>query len=70
MGFALAELVDVRLHGGWLDVEVVVEEAQHAGGVAALYGVVHGEELDAVAGGEDHRFADAGLVGEGSCGVG
>ena len=32
--------------------------------------ILHGEQLHAVAGGEDHGFADAGLVGERAGGVG
>jgi hypothetical protein len=69
-GFALAELVEVRLDGVGGDGEVLVEEVQEAGvgGVGGL--VLPGNELDAVAGGEDEGFADAGLMGEGADGVG
>jgi len=75
-GFALAEFVKVGLDvAGW-DGEVLVEEAEEvgfglgldAGGFAGV--VLQGEEFDAVAGGEDEAFADAGLVEEGAGGVG
>ena len=59
-GFALAELVQVRADGGGGDGEVVVQEAEE--GVVA-FGCrigLEGKELDAVAGGEDEPFADAG----------
>jgi hypothetical protein len=75
-GFALAEFVEVGLDvAGW-DGEVLVEEAEEVGfglglDVCGFAGVVlQGEEFDAVAGGEDEAFADAGLVEEGAGGVG
>ncbi len=55
----------------------VVEEAEHAGigggdagGLIVEGRFLDGEELDAVAGGEDEGFANAGLVGEGAGGIG
>ena len=75
-GFALAEFVEVRLDVVGQDGEVLVEEAEEvgfglgldAGGFAGV--VLEGEEFDAVAGGEDEAFADAGLMEEGAGGVG
>ena len=69
-GLALAELVEVRLEGGGGDGEVLVQEAQEVWRIAVAGVVLDGEELDAVAGGEDEGFSDAGLMGEGACGVG
>jgi len=75
-GFSLAELVEMRLDVAGGDAEVFVEEAEEVGfglrlGVGGFAGVVlEGEEFDAVAGGEDEAFADAGLVEEGAGGVG
>ena len=75
-GFALAEFVEVRLDVVGRDGEVLVEEAEEIGfglrlGGGGFAGVVlQGEEFDAVAGGEDEAFADAGLVEEGAGGVG
>ena len=71
-GLALAELVDVGLDFFGGEVEVVVQEAQHAEGWGerAFGSVAYSEELDAVAGGEDESFANAGLMGEGAGGVG
>jgi hypothetical protein len=78
-GFALAELVEVRLDVTRGDGEVLVEEAKEVGfglrlgaeGITGFGGVVlQGEELDAVAGGEDETLADARLVEEGAGGVG
>ena len=72
-GLALSELVEVRLEGGGGDGEVVVQEAEEVWGGGAvdsiLIAVLDGDELDAVAGGEDESFADSGLLGEGACGV-
>ncbi len=68
-GFTFAELVEMRLEIGRGDVEVLVEEVEGAG-VFRLRGVLHGEEFDAVAGGEDDGFADTGLVGEGAGSIG
>ena len=71
-GFALAELVEVGLEGVRGNGEVLVEEAEEVGFVVLRgRGVfLEGEEFDAVAGGEDEAFADAGLVDEGASGVG
>jgi hypothetical protein len=75
-GFALAELVEMRLDVAGGDAEVFVEEAEEVGfglrlGVRGFADVVlQGEELDTVAGGEDEAFADARLVEEGAGGVG
>jgi hypothetical protein len=66
-GFAIAVLVEVGLEGSGLDTEVFVEEAREVGG-SVLF--LEGEELYAVAGGEDEAFADAGLVEQGAGGVG
>jgi hypothetical protein len=66
--FALTELVEVGLEEFGGDGEVLVEEAEEVGSGAGVF--LEGEELDAVAGGEDESFADAGLVGEGAGGVG
>jgi hypothetical protein len=47
-----------------------MQEAQEIG-VGGLVGfVLPGDKLDAIAGGEDEGFADAGLMGEGADGVG
>jgi hypothetical protein len=72
-GFAVAMLVEVGLDVAGGDGEVLVEEAEEVGfglrlGVFSV--VLEGEEFDAVAGGEDEAFADAGLVEEGAGGVG
>ena len=72
-GFALAEFVEVGLDVVWRDGEVFVKEAEEVGFGLGLRGfsvVLQGEEFDAVAGGEDEAFADAGLVEEGAGGVG
>jgi hypothetical protein len=75
-GFALAEFVEVGLDVAGQDGEVFVEEAEEVGFGLGLGGcgfagvVLEGEELDAIAGGEDETFADAGLVEEGAGGVG
>ena len=69
-GLALAELVEVRLEGGGGDGEVLVQEAEKVGGIAGAGVVLNGEELDAIAGGEDEGLADAGLMGECARGVG
>jgi len=71
-GFLLAELVDMGADFRGGEAEVVVEEVEQAERCdgSGLEFVLHGEELDAVAGGEDHGFADAGLVREGARGVG
>ena len=74
-GFALAEFVEVGLDVGGRDGEVFVEEAEEVGcGLGLVFGfagvVLQGEEFDAVAGGEDEAFADAGLMEEGAGGVG
>jgi hypothetical protein len=75
-GFALAKLVEVRLDVVGQDGEVFVEEAEEIGfglglEVGGFAGVVlEGEEFDAVAGGEDEAFADAGLMEESAGGVG
>ena len=69
-GFALAELVEVGLDGVGGDGEVLVQEAQQAGVGGAVACVLPGDELDAIAGGEDEGFADAGLMGQGADGVG
>jgi hypothetical protein len=63
----------VRLDVVERDVEVVVEEGQHAGGrfvVGLGFGVLNSKQFDAVAGGEDDGFADTGLVRQGAGGVG
>jgi hypothetical protein len=72
-GFALAELVEVGLDVVRGNGEVFVEEAEEIGRCLRLRGfsiVLQGEEFDAVAGGEDEAFANAGLVKEGAGGVG
>lgn len=72
-GFAVAVFVEVGLDVVWRNREVFVEEAEKIGFGLRLrcFGVVlQGEEFDAVAGGEDEAFADAGLVEEGAGGVG
>ena len=68
---ALAVLIDVRLNVCDADVEVLLQEAQHTGPRhrsvqrrPLVHVVMHGEQLHAVAGGEDERLADAGLVRE------
>ena len=68
-GFALAELVEMGLDVVGRDGEVLVQEAEEVGRLSGwrLRVVLQGEELDAVAGGEDEAFADAGLV-ERACG--
>ena len=74
-GFALAKLVEVRADGGGRDGEVFVQEPKGGAiGIASLpwsSGVLlHHDELDAIAGGEDQRLAHAGARGEGAGGVG
>jgi hypothetical protein len=77
-GFALPELVEVRLDVVRGDGEVLVEETEEVGfglrlfaeEIAGFAVVLEGQELDAIAGGEDEAFADAGLVEEGTGGVG
>ena len=68
-GLALAELVEVRLDGLGGDGEVLVQEAQEAEVGRTVTGFLAGDELDAIAGGEDEGFADAGLVRERADGV-
>jgi hypothetical protein len=78
-GFALTELVEVGLESLRRNTEVLMEEAEEVSLV--VFGgrgvVLQGNNLDAVAGGEDESFADAGLVekcphgvGEAACGYG
>ncbi len=67
-GLPLAELVEVGLEGCRGDGKVLVEEAREVGWRAGV--LLQGEELDAVAGGEDEAFADAGLVEQSAGGVG
>jgi len=69
-GLALAELVEVRLEGGGRNGEVLLQEAEEVWRITVAGVVLNGDELDAVAGGEDEGFADSGLMGEGACGVG
>ena len=69
-GLALAKLVEVRFEGGGGNGEVLVQEAEKVGGIAVAGVVLDGEELDAVAGGEDEGLADAGLMGECARGIG
>lgn len=66
-GFALAVFVEVGLEGGGGHGEVLVEEAWEVGRGGVL---LEGEKLDAVAGGEDEAFGDAGLVKQSASGVG
>jgi len=63
-GFALAELVEVGLDGVGGNGEVLVQEAQQAGIGGAGGFVLPGDELDAVAGGENESSRDAGLMRE------
>ena len=70
-GFALAELVEVR--AGWWRRgrrSTRARKREEVGVVGGSRVSCSGEELDAVAGGEDEAFADAGLMGEGAGGVG
>ena len=67
---AVAEFVEVRLDGVGGNGEVLVQEAEEVCGIAVCAAVLHGEELDAVTGGEDEGFADSGLLGEGAGGIG
>ncbi|MCU1252314.1 MAG: hypothetical protein JWQ49_5343 [Edaphobacter sp.] len=75
-GFALAKFVEVGLDVVGRDGEVFVKKTEEvgfglgleAGGFGGV--VLESEEFDAVAGGEDEAFADAGLVEEGAGGVG
>ena len=73
-GLALAQRVQVRRNRGGGDVEVLVEEVQRDGWccavVRAIGAFANGEELDAIAGGENEGFANAGLTGERARGVG
>ena len=69
-GLALAEFVEVWLNGVGGDREILVQEAEEAGRGRGLAGLLPGDELDAIAGGEDEGFADARLVGEGADGIG
>jgi hypothetical protein len=71
-GFAVAVLVEVGLDVMRGDGEILMEKAEEIGCASGLGGcgfvgvVLEGEEFDAVAGGEDETFSDAGLVQEGS----
>jgi hypothetical protein len=47
-----------------------VQEAKDVGGIAFGGAVLDGDELDAVAGGEDEGFANTGLLSEGAGGIG
>ncbi len=75
-GIALAELVEVRREGGEGDAEELFEEPRQAlRSIGALgrrivEGFLSGEELDAIAGGENEAFADTGLVDERAGGLG
>ena len=72
-GFSFAEFVEVGLEGGGGDAEVLVKEAREIGGGVVIGGggvFLKGEDLDAVAGGEDEAFADTWLMDEGAGGVG
>ncbi len=71
-GFALVELVEMGLDVVRRNGEVFVEEAEEVGRCLGLRGfrvVLQGEEFDAIAGGEDEAFADAGLMKERAGGV-
>jgi hypothetical protein len=74
---ALTELIEMRLNIAGADGKVLVKEAEEIGfGFASGLGrrfrgfVLEGEELDAIAGGEDEALAYAGLVDEGPGGIG
>jgi hypothetical protein len=75
-GFAVVVLVEVRLNVVCGDSEVFLEEAEEVGFGVGLNGcrfggvVLQGEEFDAVAGGEDEAFTDAGLMEKSTGGVG
>ena len=73
-GLAVAELVEVRFDSLGGDGEILVQEAEEAGRGRAvtwrLSWIQAGDELDAIAGGEDEGFADAGLMSERADGVG
>ena len=73
-GLALTQGVEVRRDSGGGDVEVVLQKVERGGGSCAVLDAVgafgDGEELDAIAGGEDEGLANAGLAGEGARGVG
>src|SRR6185437_402195 len=73
-GLALAQRVEMRRDGGGGNVEVFVQEVERGRWCSAVLGAVGAlsdcEELDAIAGGEDEGFADAGLAGERARGVG
>jgi hypothetical protein len=69
-GLALAKLVEMGLDVVLRNAEVLVEEAEEIGIAGGLGVVLEGKEFDAIAGGEDEAFADAGLVDEGTGGVG
>src|SRR6185503_6469418 len=65
-GLLIAVLVDVRREKDLVQAEVVMQKLGEVG----LRRLDGGEDLDAVAGGDDHALADAGLRCEGAGGVG
>ena len=71
-GFALAELVEVRLDVSAGMAKYSCRKRRRPVGrrLGAAARVLAGDELDAVAGGEDQAFADAGLMRERADGVG
>ncbi len=65
-GLLIAVLVDVGREKGLIQAKVVMQKLRQVG-FRRLDG---GKYFDAVAGGDDHALADAGLRGKGASGIG
>src|SRR5262249_18505023 len=69
-GLALAQSIEVRRDRVGGDVEVLVQEIECSCRFGAVGAFDDREKLDAIAGGENESFADAGLASERARGVG
>ena len=70
IGFAFAELVKVRLDVFGGDGEILMQEAHQLALAEGSLAFLVGDELHAIAGGDDQAFADAGQVHQGADRVG